>query len=210
MYTDYDIYVAFRAAQANSKGKAFRLPSDWETFKKNRMSKVNFENLTKITGYFNTKWSNLNIDTYMECGFTLYKTFSYTMFFNRPVIDLYIENDKQLKRRIKKNKKNIDTSFNIVNSIIGINTLNGYNKLQMICKLKEGEQKKVIDLYLHNKFDSLLFVYCIYYKYIKLTDIEREQCYNIVGKYRDLLQLMLGEIEEYIRDKENEFNTADV
>ena len=202
---DYNVYCAFRKAQSLAKGKAYRLPKCWDTFKQNRMSVKNRDSLDLITGYFSTKWSNIDIDTYMECGFDIYKTFSYHMFFKQNILDLYIERDKQKKRRIKASKEDIDLSFDLVNDTLKELkvSVDGYNNLQLYCKLHIDNQKTVVHDYLMNRIDPITFIYCIYYKYITLKDEDREKCYNIVNRYRELLPLMF-EIEKYIKEKLND------
>ena len=202
MFTDYEIYTQFRKAQSLAKGKPFRLPSDWDTFKNKRISVVNVTHLDRATGYFNTTWSNIDPLTYMQCGFELYKTFTYHMFLKPQIISLYIEKDKQKKRRIKINKESLLESIGFIRDTVGSKELNGYSKLQIYCKMMDGDQRVIINHYLHNNIDPLLFVYCIYYKYIKMNDNDRILCYNIINRYRELLPLMF-EVEDLIKSKEN-------
>ncbi len=206
MITDYDVYVSFRKAQANYKNKAFRLPSDWDSFKEKRMSVKNKQCLDRVTDFFNTKWSNIDIDTYMECGFSIYKTFSYHMFLKRNVLDLYIENDKQRKRRIKVNKESLHDSF-IHMRCVFCEPLKGYSLLESYCRVKRGAEKMIIHDYLKNKIDPLLIVYCIYHKYLKLSDTDREKVYNISNRYRDLLEKMF-EVEHNIKELESRYNVV--
>jgi hypothetical protein len=165
------------------------------------MKPQNREYLEKLTGYFNTTFSNIDIDKYMECGFQLWKTFSYHMFLRRNIIEMYKEQDKLKKRRIKKDMDRINDSMDFIIERVGDLKRNGYNTLETYCKIKQGEMRLIVADYLKNDVDPLIFVYCIYYKYIKLTDIEREYCYTIVNRYRDLLDQMF-EVEAFIKEKE--------
>ena len=189
MITDYDVYVAFRKAQAFSKNKPYRLPKNWDVFKNSRLSDKNLQFLQTITDYFNTKWSNISIDKYMECGFELFKNFSYHQFLKRNVIDLYIEKDKIRKRIIKQKKSDIRKSFEHIKSL-NLSPIKNYSVLETYCKLKDNQQKKIIKDYLLNKIDPVLFVYCLYYKFFQLTDIEKELVYNITNNYRKYLVIM--------------------
>lgn len=202
MITRFDVYVAYRKAKANHDNKGFRLPNDWNEYLTKKMKPQNREFLEKLTGYFNTTFSNIDIDKYMECGFQLWKTFSYHMFLRRNIIDLYKEQDKRRKRQIKIDMERIDTSMDFIKERVGDKKINGYNLLQVYCKIKEGAMRLIVSDYLKNDVDPLIFVYCIYYKYIKLTDIEREYCYNVVNRYRDLLEQMF-QVENHIQEKEN-------
>ena len=109
--TDWEVYVAFRAAQGNAKGRPFRLPKDWESFKSKRMLKKNVENLELAAGYFNTKWRNVDLDRLMTYGFELWKNFSYHQFFNKKLINYYIERDRILKRKLRVDKESIMKSL---------------------------------------------------------------------------------------------------
>ena len=202
MITDYDVYVAFRKAQAYSKNKPYRLPKNWTVFKNSRLSSKNLEFLQKLTDYFNTKWSNICIDDYMQYGFELYKNFSYHQFFKQNVIDLYIEKDKQKKRLFNNLKQSIKKTFDYLDTL-KINPKNGYTVLQHYCKLKDDNLKCIITDYIQNKINPLVFVYCLYYKYLTLTDIEKENVYYITNNYRELLAKMF-KLKSYIQGFENE------
>ena len=200
--TEWDVYVAYRRAKSLQSGKGFRLPKDPDDFLATKMTVKNREFLDRATGYFNTTWSNVNLDNYMECGCDLYKTFSYHMFLRPNILSHYIEKDKQLKRKVKADTLAIDASFDFINGYMkNVPKIEGYSNLQFYCKGKNGERKKIITDYLEGKVDSVLLTYCIYYKYIKLTDIEREYCYNVVNRYRDFLEQMFN-VEEYIKSKD--------
>ena len=119
MITEQDVYVAYRRAKSNQSGKGFRLPKDWDEFYATKMTKKNREFLDRTTGYFNTTWSNVNLDNYMTCGCDLYKTFSYHMFLRPNIIRHYIEQDKRIKRRIGISKDSIDRSMQFISDVKG-------------------------------------------------------------------------------------------
>lgn len=139
----------------------------------------------------------------MECGYDLRKGFILNKILRPKILKHYIEKDKRAKRNLTPSQKRIDESFDFIIRYMGDTELpKGYNMLQSYCKLKvKGEGKRIIGDYLQNNIDTMTFVYCLYYKYVKLTDIEKESCYNIVNRYREVVQKMF-EVEEYIKSKE--------
>lgn len=203
MITEQDVYVAYRRAKSISSGKGFRLPKDWDDYFENKMSPKNKEYLIKTTGYFNTTFSNIDIDKYMECGCELFKSFSYHLFLRPKIVGLYKDKDKQTKRKIVISNKSIEDTFDFIETfMIKRDIIKGYNMLQTYCKVKDGHRKTILEHYMKNKIDPLVIVYCIYYKYLVLTDIEREYIYNVTNRYRDLLQDMF-QVEEYIKERDN-------
>ena len=203
MITEEDVYVAYRRAKSLQSGKGFRLPKHWDTFFVDKMSQKNREYLTRAAGFFNTTWSNVNLDKYMSCGAELYKTFSYHMFLRPNILTHYIEKDKIQKRKVQADILLIDASFNYIIGYLRSEKMGSrdYTDLEFYCKLKEGDKKSIVGDYLSGHIDSVLLTYCIYYKYIKLTDIEREYCYNVVNRYRDFLQQMF-DVEDFIKSKD--------
>ncbi len=202
MITVEDVYVAYRRAKSLQSGKGFRLPKDWDEFYATKMTPKNKELLEKAAGYFNTTWSNININEYMECGAEMYKSFAYHMFFHPKVLQNYIEKDKRKKRRIGKSAKSIEDTFVFINHFMrDRENINGYNMLQSYCKITDGHKKTILEHYMKNRVDPLVVVYCLYYKYLRLTDIERQYVYSISNRYRDLLQDMF-DVEQEIKDRE--------
>ena len=58
------IYRCFRKAQGDSKNRGFRMPKDFEKHFNEKMIEVNKKPLMKITGWFLTKWRNIDPYTY--------------------------------------------------------------------------------------------------------------------------------------------------
>ncbi len=206
MISEEDVYIQYRHAKSLQSGKGYRLPKQWDEYFTTKMTAKNREYLTRATGHFNTTWSNIDVATYMECGCELYKTFSYHMFLKPQILTHYIEKDKQKKRRIKVNHDSIDDSIDYINDFLSSNMTIGvyppdYTDLQIYCKIKNDNQKQIVSDYLKNKIDPLLLAYCLYYKYLKLTDIEREYCYNVINRYRDILEHVF-EVESHIQMRE--------
>jgi hypothetical protein len=241
MTTEFDIFVAYKEAEKEITGKGFRLTKNWDSYSKRSISKTDMAYLTRLKGFFKTKWLSIDILEYMKCGWELYKLtnsklcpecgvtlhqpnknfhecmecgydlrkgFTLNKILRPKIMKYYIEKDKIRKRNLSPSQKSIDKSFEFINNYMkDITVPDGYTTLQMYCKIKDGDMKTIISHYLKGKVDSMTFVYSMYYKYIKLTDVERESCYNVVNRYRDFLEKMF-KVEQYIRDKENELGNT--
>jgi len=204
MVTEQDVYIAYRKAKSLQSGKGFRLPKDFDEWYNTKLTETNRCHLSRMAGFFNTTLSNINIDIYMECGFELFKTFSYHMFLSPKVLQHYIDKDKRKKRRISASMTGISDSFAYIKSQMkDQKVIEGYTMLQSYCKTREGDRKLILNDYMRNFIDPLVVVYCLYYKYLILTDIEREYMYPISNRYRELLTQMF-EVEKFIKEKENE------
>lgn len=190
--TDWEVYVAFRAAQGNSKGRPFRLPKDWESFKSTRMKPKNVEQIVKAAGWFSTKWRNVDLDRYMEYGFDLWKGFSYHQFFNKKLIEYYIQKDRILKRKLRIDKGEVVKSLTFIKKFMVDKPLkNGYNSLQTYCRMKDGQKSVLSTHYVKGKIDNITMTYLIYKKYYLPTNYERKELFtHIINRYRDYISEM--------------------
>ena len=205
MTSDFDVYAAFRRAQANANGRGFRLPKDWESFK-GKMNKQNGEWLYKATMYFNTTYSNVDLDAYMSCGFDLWKGFTYKYFCDQRVIELYIQKDKIKKRKLRATTDEIEKSFVVISRYLEDKPIRpGYSQLQNFCKFRDGEVKNIINMYNRGHVDSMTLTYCMFRRYLVLTDDERVLMPYISQRYRELIE-SLQTVIEFIKTKEIELN----
>ncbi len=184
-----NVYIKFNEARASKLNKKFKKPKNWES----KLLPDQIQIFAQISGYFLTKWSNINVKRYMECGFELYKRFTYKDILRPDIIKHYIETDKIKKRRINTSLKKIDSSFRYIEK-----------SLKHYCNLHEGARSVIINDYLKNKIDTMILVYCIYYKYLIISKDEKELLYNIYGKYDEIVNKMFN-IEYYIKDKCDEY-----
>jgi hypothetical protein len=206
MITDLDVYASFRRAQANYKGTGYRLPKDWESHKEKRMTDHNGNQLYKMTSYFNTTYSNINMDRYMACGFELWDAFTYRHFCDPKIINLYMTHDKQRKRKMKASVEEIDVTFEFLKREMGVKPRrDGYGQLQSFCKFRDGNVRLIINTYLKGKIDTMTMTYCIFQRYISLSDDERALTPYIADRYRELVENM-QEVKRYIERKEIELN----
>jgi len=188
------VYVAFRQAQSEFKGRPYVLPKDFDSFFKNRISEKNRENLKLITGFFNTKWKEIDPQKYFECGFELYKSFSYHMFFKPNIINLYKQRDKILKRDLQNCKKGICDSIKFLKPF-----MKKYNmdNLAKYCRVKINNRSLPVKHYLENKIDKFFIVYLIKSGYLILEDDDLAMMPYVSENYRDIV-LKLNEIPSFI------------
>lgn len=190
-----NVYYYFRKAQSESKNRGFRMPKDFESHLENKFNKKNREFLLKITDAFNTKWGNVDPYRYFQCGFELLKTFSYLNFFDKRVLNLYIQRDKNIKREMSDCKKEI------VNSIIFIKNYMKENEIVSISdyfELKENYQKIIVNHYLKNRVSKFFIVWMMVIGKLKFSDGELAFMPYISDQYREI-RVKLDEMGEFLR-----------
>ncbi len=190
-----DVYYNFRKAQAESKGRGFRMPKDFDAHLNSKFSDKNREALLLATKYFNTKWTNVNIVRYFQCGFELFKTFSYIKFFDPRVMRLYVQRDKNIKREMDVNKKNIVDSVKFIRRYMKENKI---HILRDYLQLANGNRKVIVDHYIHGSIDKFLLVWLVKTGRLILTDDDRACMTYIVHQYREIVE-KLQEINGFMR-----------
>jgi hypothetical protein len=207
MVTEYDVYYAFRRAQSLAKDRGFRMPKDWDSFKL-KMNPNNAQWLKEAAMYFTTTYSNVDLCKYMECGFEIWKGFTYKHFTDKKVIDLYIHKDKVTKWKLEVTQREIETTFNtIADYMLDKPWREGYTALQSFCKYRTGETRIIINTYVQGKIDIMTLAYCVYRKYIILTDDERALSPYLVQRYRELME-NLQDVKPFIETMERELDES--
>lgn len=191
------IYGEFRRSQAVYNNRPFRLPKNFENHFNNRFKEQNRKALTKITGWFLTKWQNIDPYEYFLCGFELFKkNFTYVRFFDEKIILLYKTRDKNKKREINITKKTLIKSAYFVKKWI-----EKYNKtFNEYITIRNGNQKIAVYHYLKNKIDASFFVFLLN-KGMILTDNDRSMIPYIQTNYRKIIY-ELNLIEDFIKKME--------
>jgi hypothetical protein len=187
MITPYDVYCAF------NKARNKRIVSE-EKYR-NRLSEKNLLQIDKTAMYFNTVYSNIDLDMYMQCGLKLWKTFNPSRFLDERIIEEYKNQDKRYKRSINVSKEDIDRSF----EYIGM-------PLDEYCSIISSSYKDhlIISGYIKNKIHSVIVVYCLYNRLIRFDDLHRDYVYNILNNYDEWVSLMY-KWEDYIKQKNEEY-----
>lgn len=188
-----DVYLEFRKAQAHFSNRGYRMPKDFEDHFNNKFREQNKKSLIKITGWFLTKWGNIDPYEYFLCGFQLYdKRFSYHKFFKDKIILLYKTKDKNRKREVRITKKALVESASFVKKWMVNNntTINDY------ISNREGNRKLAVKHYLNNKIDAAFFVFLMR-KGMLLTDTDRSLIPYIQKNYRKIM-FGLEDIKDFI------------
>lgn len=191
MYSDRDIYVAFRKAQANYLSRPYRLPKDWEKFKL-RMAHKNHEALTLATKKFNGTWYKIDPERYFDAGFSLYgKKFTYIKFFEKKVMKKYISQDKMQKRETTLSKKALVESAKFVKRYMSTRHVNPKISLvRQYTVLREGNMSLPVYHYIKGHIDKFFLVWLMRRGLVKITDDERAHVPYIVEKYREYLTVL--------------------
>lgn len=195
--TTWDVYVAFRKAQANFHSRPYRLPKDWEKHL-SKMSKANQEAIKLAADRFNTRWSNINMDKFFEVGFDLIgKSFTYTKFFDNRVVNLYVERDKISKRNLDLRKSELIKSAKFVRQMRGKGQLKNYARERM------GQKSMAVHDYIKGNIDQYFLTWLIKEKYLLLEDEDRSQIPYIVEKYREYCANLdeLKQFTEHLKEK---------
>ena len=191
MITDWDIYCAYRQAQAEFHNRPYKLPKNWEKFKK-RITKKNLENLDLITSKFNGTWYKICPHTYFRTGFSIFgKKFSYIKFFEKIILTKYMQNDRLQKRDLKLNKKDLIDSAKFIRKFMS--RKNPSPKLSLARQysvLTEGEQSLPVIHYIRGHLDKYFLIWLMRRGLIKITDDERDQIPDIVDNYREYLAVL--------------------
>jgi len=188
------IYFEFRKAQADFNNRGYRMPKNFEEHFNAKFSEANKKALIKITGWFITKWNNIDPYKYFMCGFELFnKRFTYTKFFNDKIILLYKTKDKNEKRDIHITKQAMIKSGLFVKKWMEKNS----KTLDEYINTREGYQRIAIKHYLDNKIDAAFLVFLIQ-KGMILTDSERSMIPYVQKKYRKIV-FGLRDIEYFVK-----------
>jgi hypothetical protein len=185
MIETWDVYVAFRKAQANYHNRPYRLPKDWAKHFVS-MSQANQEAMFLAAERFNTRWSNIDMDKYLTVGFDLIgKGFTYTRFFDRRVMSLYMERDKIEKRNLVLRKADIVKSGSFVVKYMG-----GHGFLKEYSRKRDNFQSVPVRHYIQGKIDQYFLTWLIKEKHLILEDSDRAQIPYIIEKYRDYVAVL--------------------
>lgn len=190
--TEQEVYLCYMRSKAKFNNRGYREPKDIDlTLEKLRQkNQKNYDNLIKLSNWFNTKWSNINIEKYFECGFLLWKNFSYHQFFNDKVIQLYKQKDRIQKFHTEINKKELLKSFKFIKKYCKNDKI---SSLKEYCNLKDQNYSICINHYIQNKIDTYSLVYFILKKYLVLNVYERDKLVSVINNITQYKSFILQE-----------------
>lgn len=188
----YDVYVKFRQAQSRFLNRPYRLPKDFESFVKKRMSDANRKNLEKATQYFNTKWSNIDIERYFDYGFELFgKGFSYSRFLDSRLVKYYIDKDKNLKRESDNVAEGLKKSIVFVKKWINKNCKESkISPITIYCNKSDEKVRLPIKHYLKNDIHRLFLTWLIREGYFHPKDYEINYITYISENFRTNIEAL--------------------
>jgi len=160
-----DIYVEFRKAQSRYHSRPYKLPKDFGTFFATKISESNQKVMTILKDNFNTRWHNVDIAKYFDCGFELYgKNFSYHKFLDKKILLQYIQRDKLEKRETESIVDSFTKSHGFVMEWMEDKESGRISLLkQYVMQMVDGVRAP-IKHYLFNKIDKHYLTYLIQQK----------------------------------------------
>jgi len=159
MHTPYSVYSVFKDVQNDVKNKTTKT-LDEDAFIR-RISSKNQEILKQISDLFNTKFSNINLDEYIRCGFHHFKGFGYDKMFREIVLNEYISRDSRIKRGSDEGLSKVLESLKYIN-----------RPLESYINEVVGGERTIVKDYVMNRIGSTIVVYCIWRNLFTPTDIE--------------------------------------
>ena len=190
------IYVQFRKAQAEVNNRGYRIPKDFEKHLAKKMSDKNRNILILVTSWFLTKWQNVDPFRYFQCGFELFKTFTYKNFTDPKVLKLYIQKDKNIKRYNRLSKKNIIQSLKFVKNYMSEHGIPSFN---IYCLTTDINRSLPVQHYLKNKIDKFFLVWLVRERMLRLSDDEISVMPYVVENYRDIVD-KLDNIKNFLEE----------
>jgi hypothetical protein len=149
------------------------------------MTKENKLQLDTLVDYFNTKWQNVDPETYMSIGFELFKLrFTYRQFLNKKILLHYIQKDKIIKREIGLTQEQIKESVDFIKRYVIGDSIG--SKLLRYCSMKDGMMSLPVKHYLENKISKAFIAFIMWYGYYTPTEDELNKMPYVSAHYRDI------------------------
>jgi hypothetical protein len=187
MITEEYVYKKYRQEQSRVYGRPYRLPQNWDKFfaKMDPQKKVS---LTRLTLNFNTKWTNVNPDLYIETGFEVFgPRFHYHWFLDKRILNLYISKDRAIKRETENIGESLCKSINFVDSILPDGPT---SKLYRYANMYDGNRPRALTDYLANNIDKYFLVWLIKEDYVTIRNEQAMQLCYINEQYSKYLRIL--------------------
>jgi len=139
--------------------------------------------LRQMAHWFNTKWRDIDMDRYFECGLELYgNRLNYMNFTDHKIIKLYIQKDKNIKRKAKFTKEALVESAKFVKQYMREN-----NMTFLKYRMTRDTRLLAVDHYLQNKIDHNFLTWLISFGLVTLYDDDIAVIPYINENYRETL-----------------------
>ena len=177
-----DIYIAFQ--KAKSQNRPYRIPKNWDKVWV-KLTEYQVKQLELINVAFNTRWQNIDIDKYFQCGVELFGSgFTYSKFYDKRILTLYIEKDKQIKRSQGNIKVAYENGEEYIKEWMNERPHREDMSLyKQYCMMNDNGIKAPIRHYMSNKIDKYMLTWLINRKYLQLADHEKIMIPLVIENY---------------------------
>lgn len=172
MYKPYDVYRIYKTVENRVKRKNTKILS--EDAYNRRLSDANKDLLQQIADLFNTKFSNVDLTEYIECGFHHFKGFSYDKFFREIVLNEYIARDARKKLNSSEGLQVILATFKHID-----------RNLDIYVNEMDNGRRVILKDYIMNNTCATVVTYCIWRNLWQPTELEWEYMTAIKNNYSD-------------------------
>jgi hypothetical protein len=179
-----EVYISFQQARARNCNRPYRVPKDWDKVWAKLIGKQMY-NLEMVTVAFNTRWQNVNMDKYFDCGFKLFgNSFSFLKFYDRRILTMYINEDKQQKRKEGNVKTIMTNSLDFIHDWMGDKQYRSdISMYSQYCRMNDNGMRAPIKHYINNDIDKHTLSWLICQKYLVLEDTERGLIPLVIENY---------------------------
>ena len=181
------VYIEYQQARGRFLNRPYKVPKSFDKIWA-KLSEHNAKQIELLAIAFSTRWQNILPSKYFDCGFELFdKGFLYNKFYDRRILLLYIEKDKQAKRK----SVNVEDSYDKSNEFIKIwmNSKPHRDDISLhkqYCMMNDDGIRAPIKHYIANNISKYMMVWLIREKFLILQDHERQLVPLIVSEYRNL------------------------
>jgi hypothetical protein len=148
-----------------------------------KMSAEYMAALRQLAYWFSTKWQDVDMERYFECGFDLFgNRLNHMNFADHRIIKLYIQKDKNIKRKAKFTKESLVNSAKFVKQYMRENNLNF-----LAYRMARDTRLLAVDHYLQNHIDHNFLTWLIAFNLVTLYDEDIAVIPYINENYRETL-----------------------
>lgn len=187
------VYIAYQQAKARYSNRPYRIPKDFDKVWA-KISEKGLYNIRFIAVAFSTRWQHIDLDKYMDTGFKLFGNgFTYVKFYDRRILTMYIDEDKQIKRKTGNIKTEMTNSFDFIDTWMKENKeyRDDVTFFSQYCRMKDGGIRAPIKHYINNDIDKHTLAWLISKRYLVLQDNERALIPLVIQNYWTLSELAI-------------------
>lgn len=191
------VYIAYQQAKARYSNRPYRIPKDFDKVW-SKISEKGLYNIRFIAVAFSTRWQHIDLDKYMDTGFKLFGNgFTYVKFYDRRILTMYIDEDKQIKRKTGNIKTEMTNSFDFIDTWMKENKQyrDDITFFSQYCRMKDDGIRAPIKHYINNDIDKHTLAWLISKRYLVLQDNERALIPLVIENYWTLSEEAINCLE---------------